>query len=160
MIWCVSKWPVICTLDPGYNFSYNDRQAKTIRFLLITFGCNEHHVQRNIIKCKNYTEVTRDPIDAWANFYRLQTKFGARLCVYTCVSFCSHGGSASREICLRGVVCIRGGLHWGLGGWADPLSDTMGCGQQAGGTHPTGMHSCLTIISNRLQMMHGELFAQ
>ena len=49
-----------------------------------------------------------------------------------------------------------GGLHRGQGGLADPpvwlqeeglgrptrdTYDTMGYGQQAGGTHPTGMHS-------------------
>ena len=27
------------------------------------------------------------------------------------------------------------------GGWADPPWDITGYGQQAGGTHPTGMHS-------------------
>ena len=27
-----------------------------------------------------------------------------------------------------------------------PQWDTTGYGQQAGGTHPTGMHSCLNII--------------
>ena len=36
-------------------------------------------------------------------------------------------------------------------GWADPppqdTSDTTGYSQQAGGTHPTGMHSCLSIVS-------------
>ena len=42
--------------------------------------------------------------------------------VFTPVSFCSRGG--------------------GGGGWQTPLSDTTGYGQQAGGTHPTGMHSC------------------
>ena len=60
----------------------------------------------------------------------------------------------------RGGSAFKGGLHWG--GWADPTGlptggsasrgvnqtptrdtwDTMGYGQQAGGTHPTGMHSC------------------
>ena len=57
-------------------------------------------------------------------------------------------GSASRGSAYRvGVhlgdlhlaVCIQGGL-------ADPTpSDTMGYGQQAGGTHPTGMRSCFNI---------------
>ena len=26
--------------------------------------------------------------------------------------------------------------------WADPPSDTVGCGHRVDGTHPTGMHSC------------------
>ena len=41
------------------------------------------------------------------------------------------GGSASRR-----------GLNPEGWGWADPPSDTTGYGQHAGGTHPTGMHSC------------------
>ena len=41
-----------------------------------------------------------------------------------------------RGFCLQGV-CIHGGLPPGGDTW-----DTMGYGQEAGGTHPTGMHSC------------------
>ena len=45
----------------------------------------------------------------------------------------------------------QGGLHPGVGGFcmgrgvgrADPPRDTTGYGQRVGGTHPTGMHSCL-----------------
>ena len=46
----------------------------------------------------------------------------------------------------------EGGLHPGGGlhqGGADPPSppwDSMGYGQQAGGTHPTGMHSCFHFV--------------
>ena len=46
-------------------------------------------------------------------------------------------------------VCIQGSLH--PGGWADPLRDTWDTtryGQQAGGTHPTGMHSYLDNVSS------------
>ena len=54
--------------------------------------------------------------------------------VFTSVCHSVHRkGSASRE----------GSLH--PGGWANPPlhpSDTMGYGQRAGGTHPTGMHFC------------------
>ena len=67
-----------------------------------------------------------------------------RLCFYTCLSVILFAGG--------GGVCIRGGLHTGgsasrgvsiQGGWADPPpSDTTGYGQRAGGTQPTGMHSC------------------
>ena len=49
------------------------------------------------------------------------------------------GGSASRGVCLQVGVCIQGR-------WADPYPDTMGYGQGAGGTHPTGMHSCWFYI--------------
>ena len=67
-------------------------------------------------------------------------------------------GSAPRG---RGVciwwwgICIQGGLHPGERGSAfggvgqTPLWDTwdtMGYGQWVGGTHPTGMHSCSSII--------------
>ena len=64
-----------------------------------------------------------------------------RLCFYTCLSFCSQGG-----------VCL---WSWGLplvwGECWHPQAETpwvhtplsiMGYGQQVGGTHPTGMHSC------------------
>ena len=108
-------------------------------------------------------------------------KFGARLCFYTCVSFCLRGGklasqhasqamtggvlsaciqgaSASSRVCVQGV-CIQGiyihrGLHptgiciqGGLGGWTDIPWDSMGYGQQVGGRHPTGMHSCCCLCS-------------
>ena len=36
---------------------------------------------------------------------------------------------------------MGGGLHPGTG--RPPPRDTTGYGQQAGGTHPTGMHSCV-----------------
>ena len=38
--------------------------------------------------------------------------------------------------------------HGGGGGWADPPPplDTTGYSQQAGGTHPTGVHSCLILV--------------
>ena len=61
-----------------------------------------------------------------------------------------QGWSASRRegVCFQGRgVCIR------EGGWADlsPLRDTWDtteCGQQAGDTHPTGMHSCIIYFYN------------
>ena len=47
------------------------------------------------------------------------------------------------------VILSTGGvsalLHAGIHPpWADTPPDTMGYGQQAGGTHPTGMHTCYT----------------
>ena len=53
------------------------------------------------------------------------------------------------EVCIRGWVCTHEDLHpralpiWGI--WQRPRRDTWdttGYGQQARGTHPTGMHSC------------------
>ena len=133
--------------------------------------------------------------------YRPQTKFGARSCFYTCLSFCSHGGGGvpslhhsitghmtrrvciwgvclQREVCICGVLPRGGGLHperegvflqggasraggglppgrciqSGRGfssrrGWADPPNQVPRDSQQAGGTYPTGMHSCCKLDS-------------
>ena len=43
---------------------------------------------------------------------------------------------------FTGVCLSTGGGRFGGGGQTPPQSDTMGYGQLAGGTHPTGMHSC------------------
>ena len=64
------------------------------------------------------------------HFYRPQTKFAKVM--FLQVSVCPQGG---------------GGLHPGgfsIGGAPS--------GQCAGGTHPTGMHSCLTICALRHQL--------
>ena len=53
----------------------------------------------------------------------------------------TSGGSASRGFCEMGGFCIQEAF-------ADPPRDTTGCGQRAGGAHPTGMHSCFVIISD------------
>ena len=45
--------------------------------------------------------------------------------------------SLSRVQSRKGGICIQRGLDRAL-----PPSDTMGYSQRAGGTHPTGMHSC------------------
>ena len=41
----------------------------------------------------------------------------------------------------RGLSASRGGLHLGGVEQTPPLV-TLGHGQQVGGVHPTGMHSC------------------
>ena len=51
-----------------------------------------------------------------------------------CQSFCSLG---------RGVSTP---LHGGIHTEADTPTDTMGYGQQAGGTHPAGMHTCYILF--------------
>ena len=77
-----------------------------------------------------------------------------------CVIPSVHGGRGSASsgvgglhpvglgVCIRGSphpgeVCIEGGggLHPGVVGQTPP-----GYGQRAGGTHPTGMHSCLLCM--------------
>ena len=78
---------------------------------------------------------------------------------------CIQGGLHSRGICIwRWSLCIqgrgcasKGGLHLGRGDlqpggrgsasrWLDRYPpDTTGYRQQLGSTHPTGMHSCLSL---------------
>ena len=69
------------------------------------------------------------------------------------------GGLASQHasqvtwqgVCIQGKVYIQGGcIHvgGGGGGWAEPPKhrlDTTAYGQQAGGLHPAGMHSCIVL---------------
>ena len=50
-----------------------------------------------------------------------------------------HRGSASRGL-----------SPWGGGVEQSPLS-TMGYDQQVGGTHPTGMHSCLVMVMSGIE---------
>ena len=62
-----------------------------------------------------------------------------------CITGHMTGGSAS------GGVCIQGG---GLG--TPRPSDTTGYGQRAGGTHPTGIHSCFVVVF--LILNSGDMF--
>ena len=94
--------------------------------------------------------------------YRPQTKFVKVM--FSQVSVCPQGGVSQHALC-RVCVCIPACTGWGcitastgplgpeVGGVADtphedqrqtPPSpvDSTGYGQQAGGTHPTGMRSC------------------
>ena len=97
----------------------------------------------------------------WANIYRPQTKFAKVIFLHVSVSHSVHRGGGG---CVPGVgvgyvpwgghawlgrgVCVAGG-HACLGrGACVPympppglIQDTVG--QWAGGTYPTGMHSCL-----------------
>ena len=79
-------------------------------------------------------------------------KFGARLCFYTCVAFRGVGFPA----CITGHIkrgpgglprggLPPGGLHPGGLGRPTPWDNTE-YGQQAGGTHPTGMNSRNTLV--------------
>ena len=51
-------------------------------------------------------------------------------------------------------VCIQGGSTSSEGGLPpSPPSDTRGYGQQAGGTHPTEMHSCFNFLHSEVMGM-------
>ena len=81
-------------------------------------------------------------------FYRPQTKLREGN-VFTPVCDSVHrGGCVSQHAMGVGFpACITGRmtggcLHQGVL-CRPPQSDTTGYGQRAGGTHPSGMHSCL-----------------
>ena len=77
------------------------------------------------------------------------TKFAKIMFLHLSVSHSVHWGGGvphPGESASGGSASMgEGGLHpAGEGGWADiPPPDTTGYGQRAGGTHLTGMHSCL-----------------
>ena len=71
------------------------------------------------------------------------------------------GGSASRGRGLHpGSWANSPGLPTGV--WADPplrdTWDTTGYGQQAGGTHPTGMYSCFQDMIKKQSFNLTKLF--
>ena len=63
---------------------------------------------------------------------------------------CAWRGSCGRGACVagghvwQGGMCGRGGIRGRVGAY---MADTTRYGQWAGGTHPTGMHSCYFIQS-------------
>ena len=65
---------------------------------------------------------------------------------HLCVILFTGGGGLHPKGSASGGVCIQGGLHPGEFGIPAPPLDTTGCGQRAGGTEPTGMHSCSTLM--------------
>ena len=99
--------------------------------------------------------------------------WGKIIFLHLCVILFTGGKVCIGEVYIKGGVNIQGSLHWGglhqggvniqgslhwggsasWGGWhpgwgvcqtpRSPKSDTMGYGKRTGGTHPTGMHSCL-----------------
>ena len=70
---------------------------------------------------------------------------GRRGCV--CEGVHARGRCVWQGVCVAGGVCGRGcvwqGVCVAVGGGAC-MVDTTRYGQWAGGTHPTGMHSCLS----------------
>ena len=68
-------------------------------------------------------------------------------CFYTCLSFCSRGGGCRPRLEVKGSG--RGGVGPHPGGWGGvsqhvPRQTPQQTATAAGGTHPTGMHSCFT----------------
>ena len=78
-----------------------------------------------------------------ANFYRPQTNvLGKVMFLHPCVILFT--GGVGFPVCITGHM-TRGSASRGVG---PPPRDTTGYGQRAGGTHPTGMHSCYSNIRN------------
>ena len=107
--------------------------------------------------------------------YRPQTKFVKVMFLHLSVSHSVHGGGG--VVCLVPVGCLvpegvcSGGVPApGEGGSAPggclvlggvPGGDPLGTATAAGGTHPTGMHSCLQYFCTRLHFFpHFGLFAK
>ena len=86
-----------------------------------------------------------------------------RLCFYTCESFCSQGGGVSASV--HTGIHPPGSRHspkQASPGADPPGADTPPCavhagryGQQAGGTHPTGMHTYFSILFFSHLRKHG-----
>ena len=78
-------------------------------------------------------------------YYCPQTKFAKVMFIHPSVSHSVHRGVCIQGVCiLGGWICGVSASRGGLG--RPPPSDTTGYGQRAGGTHPTGMHSCFKIF--------------
>ena len=109
-------------------------------------------IEKSSLNTRRYTLFSY--IAQYCHFYRPQTKFAKVMFLHLSVSHSVHGGAC---VVVGGMCMAGGGRHawWGVcmvgvcmaGGHAchthplPTLRDTVG--QCAGGTHPTGMHSCL-----------------
>ena len=71
------------------------------------------------------------------------------------------GGMPGLGGCLvQGGACSQGGV-WSRGVSSPrgvPREDTPGTATAAGGMHPTGMHSCFDLVSNRLNLHSQTLY--
>ena len=70
------------------------------------------------------------------------------------------GGLHPGRVCIKGRSAFRGICI--KRGWAEhplPLSDTTGYGQRTGGTHPTGMHSCIVSLSSSYKFYNRQVEA-
>ena len=134
-----------------------------------TVQCRIYHIWTSVyitqnLPILNIIHANTRQMPAWSNILSISLPPANEVCEFyvitlVCQSFCSRGeGSESGGVHRGGSSASRGvqwslhlenlhsgvGLHPGgsaSGGWVDPLSDTTGYGQRAGGTHPTGIHS-------------------
>ena len=92
-------------------------------------------------------------------YYRPQTKFAKVM--FLQVSVCPHGGHAwlLHGVC---VVAPRGGMRgccwgdaWLLWGACMGYDEIQRYDQWAGGTHPTGMHSCTSLCIDKSRLLFG-----
>ena len=83
----------------------------------------------------------------WVGRYASQHALGKGVCVSQHAlggGVCLPGGCLPGRVSARGGVCLGGGAPPGPEADTTPTTpDTTGNGQQAGGTHPTEVHSCL-----------------
>ena len=91
------------------------------------------------------------------SFYRPQTKFAKVM--FSQMSVCPQGGLCPGEVSVQGglcwerVLCLGGLCPRGVSGWVF----VRGGGLRAGGTHPTGMHSCFFLLSDPV-VLNSEIF--
>ena len=91
-----------------------------------------------------------------------ETKISLHIFTSVCQEFCPRGGGAI-PTCIAGGIpaCLAAGLQGGgllrgvcskrgvcSGGEGVPGGDPPGTATAAGGTHPTGMHSCMWMFSH------------
>ena len=86
---------------------------------------------------------------SFTGFYRPQTKFAKVMFLHLSVILFTGGKYLGRcppgRYTPLGRYTLRAGTPPGRYTPAHPRQCMLGYGQQAGGTHPTGMHSCLLI---------------
>ena len=133
-----------------FNYLYSNNSNYYFYILLyVRIGLVEINHGRSVFKF--YT------MHAQKYLITVRNKVAARLCFYTCLSFCPLGGSVCLSACWD--------THTP---WADtPLADSppgrhppppgRADSTAADGTHPTGMHSCLWFNFNFLTNLTGKI---
>ena len=131
------------------HWALGDAVCRILKFLqsFVMMSSNYMLVVLSIDRHQAIRAPLREPFKvSICHFYRPQTKFAKVMFLHLSASHSVHTGSciqrgtASRGGSASGGVCIQGGL-----GQTPPQSDNMVYGQRAGGTYPTGMHSCYEI---------------